>query len=322
MNYLFNQFDIYHHLNFASLTTILYITQKILITSLIQNYKENDDQLDNNTLIHFELFISYPTLLILISTIANTTQLIFAFFLQQISGLSLLICFISSSIINGISIWWALVKLRRTSYRKSRLLWFLSQNLLLIIILLYQEFNISGLFAVGISFVLQLIGIFLGMAIGSLYIQDAYGEFKQQFLDNPQATSIKKQISFHIYYGLLPFLSLIRISQQIVFDRLFNNTFDLLYFALIQFFQTKIMTYNDESSLKSNWGIKSMKLSKSPMYYLLIYQCIISLNRIESFDFNNIKNIALCDFMIFVISNGAVGLSSILVQKYLQEQKK
>ncbi|CAD8135821.1 unnamed protein product [Paramecium octaurelia] len=321
MNYLFNQFDIYHHLNFASLTTILYITQKILITSLVQNYKENDDSQDNNTLIHFELFISYPTLLMLISTIANTAQLLFALFLQQLSGFSLLICFISASIINGISIWWSLVKLRRTSYRKSRLLWFLSQNLLLIVIFFYLDFDLSGL-TIGISFALQFVGIFLGMAIGSLNIQDAYGEFKQQFLDNPQATSIKQQILFHIYYGLLPFLSLIRVSHEIVFNKLFNNPFDLLYFALIQFFQTRIMTYNDENCLKSNWGIKSLKLAKSPMYYLLIYQCLISLNRVDSFDFNNIKNIALCDFMIFVISNGAVGLSSILVQKYLQEQKK
>lgn len=50
-----------------------------MIQSLIQTSKENEDalgiyfkKLENTTLIHFELFISYPTLILLISAISNT----------------------------------------------------------------------------------------------------------------------------------------------------------------------------------------------------------------------------------------------------------
>lgn len=36
---------------------------------------------------------------------------------------------------------------------------------------------------------------------------------------------------------------------------MFYNTIDIFYFALIQIFQTKIMTYGKDNNLKSNWGI-------------------------------------------------------------------
>lgn len=45
MNNIFNELDIYHHLNFITLILILYIVQKILINSLIISYKEDYEQI-------------------------------------------------------------------------------------------------------------------------------------------------------------------------------------------------------------------------------------------------------------------------------------